>query len=1374
MKVEQWIFETSANIPFQSATHIFQLVEDKREMLAQLFTDNSNNTILHSAASYGNLLKVKACIQLLHCNPLDINRQGNTALHVAAKAGHLDVVRYFVEECQISPLTKSENCSLPLHFASKCGHQNLVEYLITECQKIDQDQSIVMSTDIDGNNILHFAVASQNLELVKFIVTTNLYSSDSSASLLESGNNYGRLPIHKACQEDCSDIVQYLIQQDPSSVYSRDYSGQSLLHYAAMSDTSGVLKYLILEKNCDPKCLDKFHNTILHFAAISGCLESVQFLIEDCGFDPNIHNIIGLSPFFLACQIGEMSVIKYLVEDCNCERSTKALGKAASCLYYGGLSGRYEVFSYLLNYESDPIDSVASARLVLLGVTFGDTSEDNCNIALFVNKFKQTFDLNLKSLNVDSPLASACFLDNVNAVRYFLEVCEHEICATDDKGWSPLHYAALVGAINVVELLVSKYQLDPMIKDKRGMTPMHLAAFNGEKKLRDLLIKNYFDSLLQSESVRNLSNEVQEDLETYLKHLLDSMSLKEATYYPVIQYLSEFDANPLDIRKETPLHLACIQGHFNLVKFLIEETNCDKFLRDEVGINALGCAIMRGHLGIIEYLIVEQTFDPNFAGSDEILSLPFFVFASDKATAILKLLLDKLKCCLGTYPAKNGMNLLHYACYKGHIDCVQYLLDKGYYINVKDEVGHTPLYYAARYGHFDLVTFLASREECDIMCTDVQGITPVDAAGWHGHIAVLKYFCEELHCNLSNTGEAVVLLHAASLNEHFEIVKYLIEVCGIDVNVHEKEYEFTPLHSAALNGCQDIAQYLTNRQDCILVPKERYGCTPIHLAAKCGHLEILKIFNQKLKCNINAFTNLSGEMPIHLAVSHIDVLKYFVEECSVDVNIVNEDLDRSVLHYASIKGQMKAVKYMIEKGCKAFSKDTFGFTPPHLAVISNHLEIVEFFVSNLDYNPISDTNYSGRSPIHSCCIGGDISLMKYLVEECKCDIYMRDKTGKIPFVYAVTHGRWNNVAYIVNGDDQQVSLNNMFYCIDVVSQFQGISPLHLVCQGGQEIIAMLIVLKDPLSVQRTNRFGQTPLFFAVIYDHLCILNSLINNEYCDPMCKDLSGSTPLHYAAIYGRAEILKCLINEAKCNPNCVNYVGNISHCASVRPPETFTFTVNPELGKLDIILFLIENYEGLLTKNRCGDTFLHIAATNGYLKIVKHLVSNYKWCLQLSNKFGFTIVDISSFYDNQEVVEFLQQHITSTHSPPSVIHLSALLGHISSIQHYITDLQYDPDLRDSIGRTPLHYAAMGGHLIITQYLVSSNADPLSKDVFHNLPLHYAAALGHLDVVQFLVNIGSPLTARGVWDKIPAEMAAAGGHKDVQDYLHPVHDELD
>ena len=120
----------------------------------------------------------------------------------------------------------------------------------------------------------------------------------------------------------------------------------------------------------------------------------------------------------------------------------------------------------------------------------------------------------------------------------------------------------------------------------------------------------------------------------------------------------------------------------------------------------------------------------------------------------------------------------------------------------------------------------------------------------------------------------------------------------------------------------------------------------------------------------------------------------------------------------------------------------------------------------------------------------------------------------------------------------------------------------------------------------------------------------------------------------------------------------------------------------------------------------------------------------------------------------------------PPDPLHAAVIQGFVSVTKKLIEEQNYDPDCLDSIQRTPLHYAAMGGRLVIIKYLVLSNADPLSEDVFHNLPLHYAAALGHLDIVKFLVNIGSPYTTRGALNMTPTEMATAGGHFDILLYL--------
>ena len=120
----------------------------------------------------------------------------------------------------------------------------------------------------------------------------------------------------------------------------------------------------------------------------------------------------------------------------------------------------------------------------------------------------------------------------------------------------------------------------------------------------------------------------------------------------------------------------------------------------------------------------------------------------------------------------------------------------------------------------------------------------------------------------------------------------------------------------------------------------------------------------------------------------------------------------------------------------------------------------------------------------------------------------------------------------------------------------------------------------------------------------------------------------------------------------------------------------------------------------------------------------------------------------------------------PPDPLHAAVIQGFVSVAKNLIEEQNYDPDCLDSIQRTSLHYAAMGGQLDILKYLVLSNADPLSEDVFHNLPLHYAAALGHHDIVKFLVNIGSPYITRGVLNMTPTEMATAGGHFDIALYL--------
>lgn len=60
--------------------------------------------------------------------------------------------------------------------------------------------------------------------------------------------------------------------------------------------------------------------------------------------------------------------------------------------------------------------------------------------------------------------------------------------------------------------------------------------------------------------------------------------------------------------------------------------------------------------------------------------------------------------------------------------------------------------------------------------------------------------------------------------------------------------------------------------------------------------------------------------------------------------------------------------------------------------------------------------------------------------------------------------------------------------------------------------------------------------------------------------------------------------------------------------------------------------------------------------------------------------------------------------------------------------------DLKDSEGRTPLHWAVDRGHLNITELLVSRNADVNAKDNEGQTPLHYAAMCEREDIAEYLV----------------------------------------
>lgn len=125
--------------------------------------------------------------------------------------------------------------------------------------------------------------------------------------------------------------------------------------------------------------------------------------------------------------------------------------------------------------------------------------------------------------------------------------------------------------------------------------------------------------------------------------------------------------------------------------------------------------------------------------------------------------------------------------------------------------------------------------------------------------------------------------------------------------------------------------------------------------------------------------------------------------------------------------------------------------------------------------------------------------------------------------------------------------------------------------------------------------------------------------------------------------------------------------------------------------------------------------------------------------------------------------------------------------------------NIRDTKGRTPLHFAARGGHLEMVKFLiegganinsvdnytftaldlaifggkwdavkffVESGADINLKQCNGRTPLHLAAKWGHLDTVKLLVKCGADVDIVNNYGKTPLLLAAWDGHLDIVKFL--------
>lgn len=386
------------------------------------------------------------------------------------------------------------------------------------------------------------------------------------------------------------------------------------------------------------------------------------------------------------------------------------------------------------------------------------------------------------------------------------------------------------------------------------------------------------------------------------------------------------------------------QDDFIMAEWLAKNAN----LLEKRPNSAVHLAAKQGRLDVVK-ILVDRGFDVHAKESFPWVSLLSYDLGATAATRWAW----KNAAASRTW-IKDRAILLHNAVLSGQLERIQWLVrEQQADISEKGSDGWTLLHHAASVGQLEALKWLIQQWPSGLLEMNRQGRYPHHYAAENGHLEVLKWLANQqpelLHPDPDNSTPFVdnlTPLHCAARGGHAEVVQWLIEQ-GVELNAR---YDgATPLHYAARRGHLAVVQLLVESGASSSSRQDKYFTTPIHIATYAGSLRVVQWLMAQGK-NIDNFGGEFGPTLLHVAASggHVAMVQWLVEQ-GADIQYKNdnsadeEDLG-TPLHYASALGRLEVVKWLMGHGAGFTVKNNVGQTPLHTAASHRQLEVIKLLV----------------------------------------------------------------------------------------------------------------------------------------------------------------------------------------------------------------------------------------------------------------------------------------------------------------------------------------------------------------------------------------------------------------------------------------------
>lgn len=595
------------------------------------------------------------------------------------------------------------------------------------------------------------------------------------------------------------------------------------------------------------------------------------------------------------------------------------------------------------------------------------------------------------------------------------------------------------------------------------------------------------------------------------------------------------DINKQNSKGYSPLHLAIISGHIEMIEELLKYPQIDLNLLTNEGKCALLLALVSPQFAdfSVPKLLIENGAETNNANEngDNILQ---YLIKSQRDEAVI------FMCSHVNLNYKNHDNLtaLHLASKFGSAIIVRKLLECGALTNIQSGIEEmkTPLHFAVEANCQEtiqaFVDFNSNAEDrkidFNIRCAD--GYTPLSLALNLKHNDLVQLLIQGGSDVNARNGE-LTLLHQAILKESAETSIFLIEQ-GADIN--------------ALTGDQE---------------------SPLQIAIHC-----------RLEPVVNALCSKG----VSLAHSNILWSALESEQENIASTLVKHGIDtdcwspgpdgllQTLLHRAIEEQNEYAAIFLIRSGCDVDSSKqivseggemtTTKESPLHLCCIYGLTKTVQTLIEH--GANVNALNYENKTPLHLAIQNQHETIISVLLKHPSIDMKIRDKQGNTPFATALTvrnHkaaekilDRMPNAAEQIDSRGRNflhISIMNMdlesllfllSIQVDVNSRVHDVNqatPLMLASASENEMLIRNLILAGARLNDRDST-QKTALHIAAERGRLCAVQALLQNG-CDYDAVDVDGNNALHIAMRECMLPIVRELLTESRINAEILNLKG-------------------------------------------------------------------------------------------------------------------------------------------------------------------------------------------------------------------------------------------